>query len=132
MIVYLILSDCDKIFRLGRIAKLSPNLRFLVGWAEYGWPYSVLIEVIAEFSVVISARWFLGAVLLLICGPIIVFCNFSISLVWIAKLSFTLFVFFWDGLPSSAPITQAELGSSILAKFSYVVPHLSRVACQVF
>ena len=43
-----------------------------------------------------------------------------------------LFVFFWDGLPSSAPITQAELGSSILAKFSYVVPHLSRVACQVF
>ena len=75
---------------------------------------------------------FLGAVLLLICGPIIVFCNFSISLVWIAKLSFTLFVFFWDGLPSSAPITQAELGSSILAKFSYVVPDLSRVACQVF
>ena len=41
-------------------------------------------------------------------------------------------MFFWDGLPSSALITQAELGSSILAKFSYVVPDLSRVACQVF
>ena len=30
-------------------------------------------------------------------------------------------------MPSSAPITQAEFGSSILAMFSYVVPDISRV-----
>ena len=48
--VYLILSDCDRIFRLGRIAKLRPNLRFLVGWAEYSWACSALVEVIAGFS----------------------------------------------------------------------------------
>ena len=44
------ITDCDRIFRLGRIAKLRPNLRFLVGWAEYSWACSALVEVIAGFS----------------------------------------------------------------------------------
>ena len=38
---------------------------------------------------------------------------------------------FWDGLPSSAPIIQAEFGSSVLALFSYIVPDVLRVACQM-
>ena len=34
-------------------------------------------------------------------------------------------------MPSSAPITQAEFGSSILAMFPYVVLDVLRVACQM-
>ena len=34
-------------------------------------------------------------------------------------------------MPSSAPIIQAEFGSSVLAMFSYIVPDVLRVACQM-
>ena len=37
-------SDCGMIFRLGRIAKLSPNLSWL------GWIQSALVEVVAGLS----------------------------------------------------------------------------------
>ena len=60
----------------------APTCVCLVGWAEYGWPCSALIEVIAGLASYYQRKMvFLGAVLLLICGPIIVFRNFSISLV---------------------------------------------------
>ena len=40
-IVYQMSPDCGMTFRLGRIAKLSPNLSWL------GWVQSALIEVVA-------------------------------------------------------------------------------------
>ena len=53
--------DCEMTFRLGRIAKLSPNLSWL------GWIQSALVEVVAWLSD------FLDSVLSLIGGPMIVF-----------------------------------------------------------
>ena len=54
--------DYEMTFRLGRIAKLSPNLSWL------GWIQSALVEVVDWLS-----DFFLGSVLSLIGGPMIVF-----------------------------------------------------------
>ena len=82
---FLVLSNCDRIFRLGRIAKLSPSLPFLVGWAEYG---RIWLKWSLCYLVVINARWFFRCCSFTYRWPYDRFLSFTISLVQIAKHSF--------------------------------------------
>ena len=82
---FLLLSKCDRIFRLWRIAKLSPSLPFSVGWAEYG---RIWLKWSLCYLVVINARWFFRCCSFTYRWPYDRFLSFTISLVQIAKHSF--------------------------------------------
>ena len=106
-------TDCDS-----KYLQISVSL-FQFGSAELAQLYAGLIRSIAEL-VNCDQR-----------GVVRCWIFWVISQLFLRFSCFLFRLGFWDGLPSSAPITQAEFGSSILAIFSYVVPDISRVACQM-